>query len=62
MKRVTPIILGAAGLLVAGDIIGALTGKPLGFPYSELGVVSLLVYVAVGFIGAWRASFAPGLL
>ena len=62
VRRVTPVILAAAGLLVAGDIVGALAGKPLGFPYSPLGVVSLLVYFLVGFIGAWRASFTAGLL
>lgn len=62
VRRVTPVVLTAAALLVAGDIIGALAGKPLGFPYSPLGVVSLLVYFLVGFIGAWRASFALGLL
>jgi len=62
MRRVTPVVLVAAALLVAIDVIGALTGKPLGFPYSPLGVVSLLVYILVGFIGAWRSSFAAGLL
>jgi hypothetical protein len=62
VRRVTPVILTAAGLLVAIDVIGALTGKPLGFPYSPLGVVSLLVYCLVGFIGALRANFAAGLL
>ena len=62
VRRVTPVVLTAAGLLVAIDVIGALAGKPLGFPYSPLGVVSLLVYVLVGFIGAWRASLAAGLL
>ncbi len=62
VRRVTPVVLAAAGLLVAGDVVGALAGKPLGFPYSPLGVVSLLVYFLVGFIGAWRASFGAGLL
>ena len=62
VRRVTPIVLAAAGLLVAGDVVGALAGKPLGFPYSPLGVVSLLVYFLVGFVGAWRASLLPGLL
>ena len=62
VRRVTPVVLAAAALLVAGDVVGALAGKPLGFPYSPLGVVSLLVYFLVGFIGAWRASLAAGLL
>ena len=62
VRRVGPVVLAAAALLVAGDVIGALAGKPLGFPYSPLGVVSLLIYFLVGFIGAWRASLAPGLL
>lgn len=62
MRRVMPIMLAATALLVAGDVIGALTGRPLGFPYSPLGVVSLLVYLGVGVIGAWRSSFGWGLL
>ncbi len=62
VRRVTPVVIAAAAVLVAGDVVGALGGKPLGFPYSPLGVVSLLIYFLVGFIGAWRASFAPGLL
>jgi hypothetical protein len=62
VRRLTPVVFAAAVLLVAVDVIGALTGKPLGFPYSPLGVVSLLVYFLVGFIGAWRASLVPGLL
>jgi hypothetical protein len=62
VRRLTRVVFAAAALLVAGDVIGALTGKPLGFPYSPLGVVSLLVYFLVGFIGAWRASLVPGLL
>lgn len=61
VKRVTPVILAAAGLLVALDIIGAVAGKPLGFPYPPFGVVSLLVYLSVGLLGAWRANFAVGL-
>jgi hypothetical protein len=60
MRRVTPVILGAAGLLVALDVIGALTGKPLGFPYSPLGAVSLLIYLSVGVLGALRANLAAG--
>jgi hypothetical protein len=62
MRRVTPVVLAAAALLIAMDMVGALAGKPLGFPYSPLGVVSLLVYLAVGAIGAWRASFGAGLI
>jgi hypothetical protein len=48
-------------VLVAMDILGAMTGRPLGFPYARLGVVSLLIYVVVGLFGAWRTSFAVGL-
>jgi hypothetical protein len=62
MRRVTPIILAASALLVMLDIVGALTGQPLGFPYSPLGVLSLLVYLTVGLLGAWRASFTLGLV
>jgi hypothetical protein len=62
VRRVMPVVLAAAALLVAVDVVGALAGKPLGFPYSPLGVVSLLVYVLVGFVGAWRASFAAGVV
>jgi hypothetical protein len=62
VRRVTPVVVVAAALLVGIDVIGALAGKPLGFPYSPLGVVSLLVYVLVGFVGAWRASFAAGVV
>jgi hypothetical protein len=58
MKRVTPVILGAAALLVALDIVGALTGRPLGFPYSRLGAVSLLVYLSVGVLVSLRAGLA----
>jgi hypothetical protein len=60
MRRVTPVILAAAGLLVALDIVGALAGKPLGFPYSPLGAVSLLIYLAVGFLIALRSNFLTG--
>jgi hypothetical protein len=62
VRRVMQVVLAAAALLVAVDVVGALAGKPLGFPYSPLGVVSLLVYVLVGFVGAWRASFAAGVV
>jgi hypothetical protein len=61
MKRVLPILLAGAAVLVLMDVIGALTGRPLGFPYPRLGVVSLLVYFAVGAISAWRGSFSDGL-
>jgi hypothetical protein len=56
-----PVILPAAAFLVALDIVGAVTGKPLGFPYARLGVVSLLVYVLIGAVGAWRVSFGIGI-
>jgi hypothetical protein len=59
---VTPIILAASAALVVLDIVGALAGKPLGFPYSSLGVVSLLIYLAVGLVGAWRANFTVGVV
>ena len=62
MRRVTPVILAAAGLLVALDVLGALAKRPLGFPYPALGVVSLLVYFSVGLYGSWRASFTAGAL
>jgi hypothetical protein len=47
-------------LLIAVDVIGALAGKALGFPYSPLGAVSLLVYLGVGVLAALRASFKIG--
>ena len=56
MKRVTPVILGAAALLVALDIVGALTERPLGFPYSRLGSVSLFVYLSVGLLASLRGG------
>jgi hypothetical protein len=62
MRRVTPIILAASVTLVVLDIVGALAGRPLGFPYSSLGVVSLLIYLAVGLVGAWRANFTVGVV
>jgi hypothetical protein len=61
MRRVLPIILVAVAVLVLMDMVGALTGKPLGFPYPRLGVVSLLIYFAVGSLGAWRGSRSDGL-
>ena len=60
MRRVTPVILAAAGLLITLDIVGALAGKPLGFPYSPLGAVSLLVYLGAGVLAALRGSFGVG--
>jgi hypothetical protein len=57
-----PIILAASVTLVLLDMVGALAGKPLGFPYSSLGVVSLLIYLAVGLLGAWRANFTVGVV
>jgi hypothetical protein len=62
MRRVTPVIVAAAGLLVALDIVGALAQRPLGFPYPSLGGVSLVVYLSVGLYGSWRASFPVGVL
>jgi hypothetical protein len=62
MRRATPVVLAAAALLVMLDIVGALAGQPLGFPYFQLGAVSLLVYLSVGVLGAWRASFATGVV
>jgi hypothetical protein len=61
MRRVLPIVLIAAAVLVSMDVIGALTGRPLGFPYPRLGVVSLLIYLAVGALGSWRGGFSDGL-
>jgi hypothetical protein len=62
MRRVTPVILAATALLLVLDIVGSLADKPLGFPYSPLGVVSILVYLSVGAVGAWRASFGAGVV
>jgi hypothetical protein len=61
MRRVLPIILVGVAVLVLMDVVGALTGRPLGFPYPRLGVVSLLIYFAVGSLGAWRGSWSDGL-
>jgi hypothetical protein len=61
MRRVLPIILVGAAVLVLMDVIGAVTGRPLGFPYPRLGVVSLLIYVAVGALGSWRGGLSDGL-
>ncbi len=62
MRRVAPIILVAVAFLILLDVVGELAGKPLGFPYSPLGVVSVLIYLGVGAMGAWRANFERGLL
>jgi hypothetical protein len=62
VTRVMPVIIAAAVLLLLLDVIGALARQPLGFPYSPFGVVCLLTYLSVGFIGAWRAGAALGLL
>ena len=62
MRRVTPVILAAAAFLLALDIVGAFTERPLGFPYPTLSVVSLLVYLAVGLLAAWRSNFAAGVV
>ena len=55
MRRVTPVILAAAAFLLALDIVGAVTERPLGFPYPTLSVVSFLVYLAVGLLAAGRS-------
>lgn len=62
VRRLTPVILAAAALLIVLDAAGELAGQPLGFPYLPLGVVSLLIYLSVGAIGSWRTSFGGGLL
>lgn len=61
MRRALPIIFVGAAVLVIMDVVGALTGRPLGFPYPRLGVVSLLIYFAVGALAAWRGRFNDGL-
>jgi hypothetical protein len=61
MRRVLPIVLVGIAVLLSLHVVGALTGKPLGFPYPRLGVVSLLVYFGVGALAAWRGSFNDGL-
>ena len=60
MRRVTPVVLAAAAFLLALDIVGAFTARPLGFPYPALSVVSFLVYLAVGLFAAWRSNFTAG--
>lgn len=55
-----PIILAASAILVTLDVVGALARKPLGFPYASLGMVSILIYLGVGLLGAWRANFMAG--
>jgi hypothetical protein len=61
VRRGLPIILVGVALLVLMDVIGALTDRPLGFPYPRLGVVSLLIYFGVGALGSWRGNFSDGL-
>jgi hypothetical protein len=61
VRRVLPILLASIAVLVTMDIVGALTGRPLGFPYPRLGALSLLVYFGVGALVAWRGSFQDGL-
>jgi hypothetical protein len=61
VRRVLPILLVSVGVLVTMDIVGALTGRPLGFPYPRLGVISLLIYFGVGALAAWRGTFTDGL-
>lgn len=58
----TPIVLAASAFLVMLDVVGALARKPLGFPYPSLGMLSLLIYLGVGLLGAWRANFMAGLV
>jgi len=57
---VTPVIIVASALLLVLDIVGAFARQPLGFPYSPLGVLSLVIYFAVGLVGAWRTRFVVG--
>jgi hypothetical protein len=61
VRRALPIILVGVAVLVLMDVIGALTGRPLGFPYPQLGVVSLLIYFGVGALVSWRGTFSDGL-
>jgi hypothetical protein len=61
MKRVLPIILVGVAVLVLMDVVGAITGRPIGFPYPRLGAISLLIYFAVGAFASWRRSFSDGL-
>jgi hypothetical protein len=61
MRRVLPIILVGAAVLVLMHVVGAITGRPLGFPYARLGVLSLLIYFTVGALGSWRGSLSDGL-
>jgi hypothetical protein len=61
MRRVLPIVFAGAAVLVSLDIVGALAGKPLGIPYSQLSVVSLLIYIGTAALAAWRTSFGLGL-
>lgn len=62
MKRLLPVVVSAAGLLILLEIIGALASRPLGFPYPTLGALSLLIYATAGLFGALRAGLATGVL
>ena len=62
MRRVMPIILAASAMLVTLDLVGALARKPLGFPYPSLGMLSILIYLGVGLLGAWRVNFMAGFI
>jgi hypothetical protein len=61
VRRVLPVILAGVAMLVLLDVVGAMTGRPLGFPYPRLGVISLLIYFGVGALSSWRGSFSDGL-
>ena len=61
MRRVAPVILAAVGVLLILDIAGALADNPLGFPYSPLGAVSLLIYLGVGLLGGLRGGLWIGI-
>jgi hypothetical protein len=61
MRRVLPILLVSVGVLVLMDVIGALTGRPLGFPYPRLGLISLAIYFGAGALASWRGNFTDGL-
>jgi hypothetical protein len=61
MRRVLPILLVSVAVLVMMDVVGALTGRPLGFPYPQLGAVSLLIYFGVGALATWRGALTDGL-
>lgn len=62
VRRLTPVILAAVALLLVLDAVGEVAGQPSGFPYSPLGVVSLVIYVGAGAVGSWRTNFSGGFL